>query len=1512
MNDLNPGGEKMKICSSCEACAFDLTGTVQEHAVVVDHTQAKLRMLEFIRDSFDESKKRDGKIIAGALLGDFGLGKSQLLQYFQRIIEECDYQRALDEIRGDEPSLRTDHIVIPDSARGLAMRIDARTLHDELGRRASDKISPFFEAVAAKLGIDIKQQPKEQTIVQFVTTSALDTIQGTPKRLFIFIDEMEGLRGAGAEKSLEVFLRAFFQDLRTLLNPGNDKFRQNNFVSLLFATVPDIWEEFRRHYSAEQKGAFDRIAPYVITLEHFTLPKAYGFISSKCPTEEMPFTEGVIRALHLACAGIPRSLNQLCRLYHGKLPADKKFAPHEITIRTLEETTVRIGEEDYTYAFDAAMLNSLKTAIKSRPELGSNLDQVFSLLVGEMKEFTVEEVATRTGMNIDDAKAVLDTLASKKIVGIALVVCKVDEIDYKSLSTNPDEVLRYTVPESEIKQVEGKLKVYQLDFFDDILERLNTTLCKDEPRLYLSQSPQDLSSLWGLEERKARDLGLALRQVRKGETKYRLSESVKGWLFPELTHKDLPFLSNRRWYEIFNVLKSENRELCMFDGLVKVFKENQVEVRDRGEDECILLYPSSEIEKFDRRYVDNKPVSIKVLLISDEETFRNTGYLSEKLANVDAGLLICTQYFGEAPPVVAGTTGRQWREVLVRDSKDISKKAEEKLQMLSRVKQEDIEDEDRYRLVLRSLFQELRLDDLLQEWLTLIKEQGYAIYDWQAENPAEMLKAARVMVSILPSMPTDKTGIRDAMRSQGSHLKTLAEDHRGVLAALKDLETNVLIHVSGNMISLSQSPVEKKLCEEVKALRLTQVEESAVDTVQGRFWGFCRGKREVLRDTLAVAIEKGFFENPQEQLDPILAGIQQLITRANEKDEFDSSAAAYCSLLRKGAEKGLDRLEREGQYYSQQYTAIQAKGMTIHDEPKLKLIIHSAKKTQNDLNQLVNEGLNTHSFALPKIRDAQAEIEATVAAVKEAEIQIKENLGIKKEKLLYEMVSRHKEGRLNASIEEGVDPARLLEDIRTKMREVRDRQDKAGEAISGYEQQFALIEEQARRLKEREAAKEQLDAIVRQLEGLRPDKIKPSLMSAFKIRGLEEGIGEINQKKGQLEAILTGLQSIEAVQEQLENLKAIKSNLARLKEEIDQFGDSYKLPEVILDGETVPVTIPKNLLQKELNGIEGRLSKAERSIIERTASDELLGELNKERQGIAENFSSYKGRCETYSEKVQNFNEQWARLSSVPTLRELSAIAGHTRDLFEKEARSQATEMRKAKDDYEQLGRLLKSLEETVLMPLAEGYERLQRIDTWLTGLDFKTERYNATACYPEAETTAELISKLGKELESFPSSVSTFNAAIEKLKTIEKGPDDWSIENLQQKIAKLNQNARSEVGARRDKLSNQLGRFYADIPDVSVLRERLQRAHEHIDSRRFNESIALLNGVEGDIIKSLSKNKGNIRARLIVMLSESKYTFSELKRLYEERYGSFGDQERKYLWEMLEQDEIEGTFGLR
>ena len=69
---------------------------------------------------------------------------------------------------------------------------------------------------------------------------------------------------------------------------------------------------------------------------------------------------------------------------------------------------------------------------------------------------------------------------------------------------------------------------------------------------------------------------------------------------------------------------------------------------------------------------------------------------------------------------------------------------------------------------------------------------------------------------------------------------------------------------------------------------------------------------------------------------------------------------------------------------------------------------------------------------------------------------------------------------------------------------------------------------------------------------------------------------------------------------------------------------------------------------------------------------------------------------------------------------------------------------------------------------------------------------------------------------------------------------------------------------------------------------------------------------MDGSIVSSLSKNKGDIRARLIVMLSESKYAFSELKTLYKERYGLFGDQEKKCLWEMLEQDEIEGTFGLR
>ena len=64
-------------------------------------------------------------------------------------------------------------------------------------------------------------------------------------RFFLLIDEMEGLKHKRYGVDFEEFFMQFAGDLRTLIN-GEGRYDVKNCITVVFCTVPNVWEEFQR------------------------------------------------------------------------------------------------------------------------------------------------------------------------------------------------------------------------------------------------------------------------------------------------------------------------------------------------------------------------------------------------------------------------------------------------------------------------------------------------------------------------------------------------------------------------------------------------------------------------------------------------------------------------------------------------------------------------------------------------------------------------------------------------------------------------------------------------------------------------------------------------------------------------------------------------------------------------------------------------------------------------------------------------------------------------------------------------------------------------------------------------------------------------------------------------------------------------------------------------------------------------------------------------------------------
>ena len=94
----------MEKCEKCKneagkrICRYDVIGTPQKNQEVINHSEVKEGLLRLIRDSFRRSE--DSNIIANisvALIGDFGMGKTTVVDYFIDKIK----RRAYNEIIAD-------------------------------------------------------------------------------------------------------------------------------------------------------------------------------------------------------------------------------------------------------------------------------------------------------------------------------------------------------------------------------------------------------------------------------------------------------------------------------------------------------------------------------------------------------------------------------------------------------------------------------------------------------------------------------------------------------------------------------------------------------------------------------------------------------------------------------------------------------------------------------------------------------------------------------------------------------------------------------------------------------------------------------------------------------------------------------------------------------------------------------------------------------------------------------------------------------------------------------------------------------------------------------------------------------------------------------------------------------------------------------------------------------------------------------------------------------------------
>lgn len=1519
-------------------CKHDVVGTPREDQEIIGYSEVKARLLQLVRDSFQRSK--DPNFVANlsaALIGDFGMGKSAIAHFFVNAIENNDYDLLLVNLQEDGVSEEElQHLDWQQMAtyRGTAIRIDARTVADQLQPgQVTDYITPFFRKIGDEFGIS-----RKLTSVKDITKAILKKKEAT--RLFIFIDEMEGLKETQYGLNFNEFFARFTNDLRTLIN-GEGAYDIRNCITIILCTVPSVWEEFKRREDSAG-GLLTREYSEPFVLQRFDLAQSYRFVERVCRSwKHSPFTERCIRTLHLAADGKPRLLTKLCKHVEGSLPVGDARSTESYNLAALTATalTKAVGSlEQFTYAFDLTSFNSIYEYLDR--EYSSDHARLFRLLAMQYDEYTDEDLAEALELEITRAQEIARALSSEErlVLGLRLV-SRGHLFDYAALAT--DKVPRAMIDQNFMKSEDidfslatGEITVFgKLDYFKQILNQLTAEALEGNKKVFVPFHKEDLALLWNLSEEQADSLGKGLRgcALQRTDVRYRISEAARNRIFPVASQADLPFLSKERYYQLrtaTNNLSPEERNAHMVGGVMKLLEYRGFEIQERTSAYSFDFEIDAEkLRELFHDFNDDLSVMGRVLVIDSAETF-DEEKLVERLQECDFGLLICIRNFGDnrilrlPPRDEIDETFGPFRPTIAMVIQ--STRLETNLLILSQVTQGDIAVEIEYQPTLKRLYRELRLDSFPQAWHELGAQSGICLKEWQMRRGASKKNARKTLsdlIQVIPSLPMSLEKAIDVTQKELGFPPTALPTWAGI----DDLVDLGFVSRRGQRYDVDLSSTEEAIWEIVEYLRIdtssyTSISEGIVDKIKDFFWNLTSNpKAEELCDYVELLREKGLLIHRTEQeVKQRALDFKRLYAEAGTEDKHGSSIKQYCDTWTRAKKKrGLDGINRSFAYFFKNYQNLLEMAARPEETRRLSYCASALFAAYDDLSTLYQEGESRYKSVKKRLDDAEEHKRTTQEESKIVVRNTDATLEIRGEtdktwqtinKAFAEMTRLHQDGTTDEDIEKVVEQS---EKIKSKCEQLQETYRRMKTTFQELQSRYKEVHELAQRASQ-SPYRDQVKQELQDVNELDPEKQIPDLLNRYRESGRAAGDSGVQGYQDKLDGLAQIFDNFLAQHDKLQKLTELQQDVEQFVSQVEEHTESLNSLKIPVEGierlDNVPLFFRSVLdtMRKDAQDLLSTVqSKRAKFALQNTAEIDSLSEQLAELQS---NLITDEENQDTFTEYIRQINYNLRTIFSPLSFHCLEAtyekFLGDFR--FQLQKRMQETYRAKtyedAEESYEKANEYVAQAEQCL--------KEIGDLDGWFDqlGRAFDVSKFEGTSVQDRVVELAQQIEGLEKKLlQRFPRDI---GKALKLLKKVQE--DDQPL--VDETLSKLKSLAKKECTDRIDEARRVVERFERSLSPIRAqIHRMLDKAAVQWNEGDFAQSLNTTRQAVDKVVGHLEQTQGSQSVRIqVTLLSQPGLHFSELVRAYEQRFGDQFDEEAVgELVRLLKEGKLHGTFSI-
>ncbi|MFQ6062354.1 MAG: glycoside hydrolase family 18 protein, partial [Methanosarcinales archaeon] len=709
-------------------CKFSHSGTEMETAEILNighRKHANEAIIDFIDRSLKISFKDniENNITGAAVIGEVGAGKSQFLKGFTRKINKglikgknlkaiALYVSSDDYLELCKENANITQIFISAYNRIL----EKRTEDDFLSKEKYANGLSDNEIELLKQRLDDKANKFINSLVEFFKDLGYD-------RVFLMVDELENL-----VKVEDINHSAFIADLKSFLTG----YKIRNYVSIVIACSRAAWKEF-----ATITELFDPAERRLveIVLKRFSMEEAFQFVE-KSIIGDIPFTTGAVRTLWNASRGLPGDLSSLCYFAIEKASKDLEIGysnpiDYAIVLDTIKNYPLRIGEEEINAINDSA-LQLIENSLKNQ---GENYLKVFQKLIGEIKEYTIEELSADLDIDEESLRKIIGYLHGGRILGfnakLVTILYKIKDINQAN-----NALLEYgLIDEDSLRNT--NLKV------DKLFKELSAFSLGSKSH-YLPIDPEDLARRLGIKPDFAKDIINSLRdypEVLGKEIFYRISEIAKYRLFPPPAEESLSFIKTFKERQMIldkftSSFGTEEGDSIFLKGFlefgsrigIKIISEDLIELKHWGVSLPTKVFAVS------GREVKSEVLGVRSQVLGDSATTP----LKPNIYDLKPNLLLCLHNGPITPSAeqilkqrdqAIGTTLRD-RFLAIKIDEELSKT----LVSLSLLRNRELPISSIKEEILSERIEEMKkaldINNILMDWYDKAKNSGIILQTW--------------------------------------------------------------------------------------------------------------------------------------------------------------------------------------------------------------------------------------------------------------------------------------------------------------------------------------------------------------------------------------------------------------------------------------------------------------------------------------------------------------------------------------------------------------------------------------------------------------------------------------------------------------------------------------------------------------------------------------------------------------------------------------------------------------